>query len=82
MGELMMTQQKAGKQPKVSNRTYLLLIVLLSLAIIALAVIFLRDSTASADLNGLPNYTEIKGKFVAEGLKYEKQPHWAVRTPR
>ncbi|CAM4480481.1 DsbA family protein [Paenibacillus macerans] len=70
-----MIQQKAGKQPKVSNRTYLLLIVLLSLAIIALAVIFLKDSAASANLNDLPNYTEIKGKFVAEGLKYEKQPH-------
>ncbi|MCM3703622.1 thioredoxin domain-containing protein [Paenibacillus macerans] len=70
-----MTQQKAGKQPKVSNRVYLLLIVLLSLAVIALAVIFLKDSSASAELSDLPNYTEIKGKFVEEGLKYEKQPH-------
>ncbi|MNJ02327.1 hypothetical protein D3C73_1622550 [compost metagenome] len=42
---------------------------------LAVSLVFLRNSEASPDLGGLPNYTEIRGEYDANGLKYEKQPH-------
>jgi protein-disulfide isomerase len=39
------------------------------------AMVFLKGSGSTPDLNGLPNYTEIRGDYDAKRLKYEKQPH-------
>ncbi|WP_379151927.1 DsbA family protein [Paenibacillus sp. sgz5001063] len=33
------------------------------------------ESGETAELDKLPNYTDVKGTIVVDGLKYEKQPH-------
>ncbi|WP_068783041.1 DsbA family protein [Paenibacillus phocaensis] len=57
-----------------SNLVFVISLILIGILVITLAFVFLRDSD-SAELRALPNYTEIKGDYTAEGLKYEKQPH-------
>lgn len=57
-----------------SGLIYVISLILLGAAVITLAIVFLKDSDSSS-LQELPNYTEIKGDYTAEGLKYEKQPH-------
>ncbi|MGG6309437.1 DsbA family protein [Paenibacillus macerans] len=64
---------KGGNKPK-TGLIYVLSLIALGLVVIVLSVVFLKDRNGS-DLNDLPNYTEIKGDYVAEGLKYEKQPY-------
>ncbi|MEK3790724.1 DsbA family protein [Paenibacillus sp. FSL R7-0204] len=41
---------------------------------LVLIVVYNSNSPEISALEKMPNYTEIKGKYNAEGLKYEKQP--------
>ena len=53
------------------------------LVIIVVGVLVLltnRTSTDTSELDKLPNYTEVEGKIVVDGLKYEKQPHLGSNT--
>ncbi|GGF63527.1 thioredoxin [Paenibacillus albidus] len=57
-----------------------LLPMLLGAAVVILTGVLVwvsSDSQASenTELDALPNYTDVKGKIVVDGLKYEKQPH-------
>ncbi|WP_310832232.1 DsbA family protein [Paenibacillus pedocola] len=60
---------------KTSNRLFVVATLAVSVIVLAVSLVFLRNSEASPDLGGLPNYTEIRGDYDADGLKYEKQPH-------
>ncbi|QSF46408.1 DsbA family protein [Paenibacillus tianjinensis] len=60
---------------KPSNRLFVIGTLAVSVIVLAVSLVFLRNSQASPDLSGLPNYTEIRGEYDADGLKYEKQPH-------
>lgn len=50
--------------------------VLVVVILVGVLVLF-KDSIVgdTSALDSLPNYTEVKGKIVVDGLKYEKQPH-------
>lgn len=61
--------------PKKKGYIYILSALAIGLLAITLAAIFFGDSKQPSGLGDLPNYTEIRGKYVAKGLKYEKQPH-------
>ncbi|CAH1205755.1 hypothetical protein PAECIP111892_02754 [Paenibacillus auburnensis] len=60
---------------KTSNRLFVVATLAVSVIVLAVSLVFLKNSEASPDLGGLPNYTEIRGDYDADGLKYEKQPH-------
>lgn len=62
---------------KLQNKTLYSIISFLSIAVIflVLLIIYNKDSPKISAFEEMPNYTEIKGKYIAEGLKYEKQPH-------
>ncbi|MDU4694351.1 MULTISPECIES: DsbA family protein [Paenibacillus] len=73
----------AGKSPNGKGRDpgktksgliFVASLILIGVLVITLAIVFLKGSDSSG-LKDLPNYTEIKGDYTAEGLKYEKQPH-------
>ncbi|MCL6605370.1 MAG: DsbA family protein [Paenibacillus sp.] len=50
--------------------------VLVVVILVGVLVLFKdRISGDTSALDSLPNYTEVKGKIVVDGLKYEKQPH-------
>ncbi|WP_151736317.1 DsbA family protein ['Paenibacillus yunnanensis' Narsing Rao et al. 2020] len=71
-----MKRNAAKQNPARRSR---LLPMLLGAAVILLLILLLymltaTKNTAGADLEGLPNYTDVKGTFVVDGLKYEKQP--------
>lgn len=69
------TGSKATSSRKLkSGLIYVASLILVGALAVVLSVVFLKDSN-SASLSDLPNFTEIKGEYVAEGLKYEKQPH-------
>lgn len=53
-----------------------MLLVILGVGVAAALGIITSYSNASAEteLEGLPNYTDVKEKIVVDGLKYEKQP--------
>jgi protein-disulfide isomerase len=58
--------------------------MVLAVVIVVLAGIVgyltLNNNSGTSDLDSLPNYTEVKGKIVVDGLKYEKQPHLGSST--
>ncbi|WP_019910742.1 DsbA family protein [Paenibacillus sp. HW567] len=49
-------------------------VVVLLIGVIVYMATENKDNDA-AELGNLPNYTDVKGKIVVDGLKYEKQPH-------
>ncbi|MBY0009814.1 DsbA family protein [Paenibacillus typhae] len=53
----------------------LLGIIAVILAIVLVYVLTDGKSNEENLLEGLPNYTDVKGTIVVDGLKYEKQPH-------
>lgn len=61
--------------PKKKGYIYILSALVVGLLAITLAAIFFGDSKQAPNIGELPNYTEIRGKYEAKGLKYEKQPH-------
>ncbi|WP_410511037.1 thioredoxin domain-containing protein [Paenibacillus sp. BR2-3] len=65
-----------------NNRYALPMLLALVIVILAGVVGYVsvgKDNGAS-DLDSLPNYTEVEGKIVVDGLKYEKQPHLGIST--
>ncbi|MGN7764510.1 DsbA family protein [Paenibacillus sp. 22594] len=74
------SKRRAG-QPR-SGSAFVISVVMIAILVIAASVFFLRPSVASSGLRGLPNYTEIRGEYDAEGLKYEKQPHLGSSTAK
>ncbi|MEK3904975.1 DsbA family protein [Paenibacillus sp. FSL R7-0179] len=54
-----------------------MLLAVIAVLLIALLAFFLTQdkSSGTETLDNLPNYTDVKGKIVVDGLKYEKQPH-------
>ncbi|EES74085.1 DsbA family protein [Paenibacillus sp. MB22_1] len=68
------SRSENGRGSTKSGLIFVSSLILIGVLVITLAVVFLKDSDTS-ELKDLPNYTEIKGDYTAEGLKYEKQPH-------
>ncbi|WP_245647931.1 DsbA family protein [Paenibacillus borealis] len=67
---------KRNKNSKMS-KTMLMASGIFVIILIGLILIIVIDHTSgkSYSVEEMPNYTQIKGEYQAEGLKYEKQPH-------
>jgi protein-disulfide isomerase len=48
--------------------------IFLAIIIVLMAALGLLNNTLSADIDDLPNYTQVKGSIVVDGFQYEKQP--------
>ncbi|KHL95157.1 disulfide bond formation protein DsbB [Paenibacillus sp. IHB B 3415] len=75
-----MNKPMKSKNSKNSTGNKRLLPMLLAVIVVLLVVLLFfittgSKSSGSAELEGLPNYTDVKGTIVVDGLKYEKQPH-------
>jgi protein-disulfide isomerase len=57
-----------------SSRPMLPMLLAVVVVILLGVILFIINNKAD-DLSGLPNYTDVKGTIVVDGLKYEKQPH-------
>lgn len=57
-------------------------VIVICVLVLAVSVMFLTRTKVAGGLDGLPNYTEIRGDFDANGLKYEKQPHLGSTTAK
>jgi protein-disulfide isomerase len=68
---------KKQKNNSKMNRTMLVAISVFVIILIGLISVIVIDhaSEESYSVEEMPNYTQIKGDYQAEGLKYEKQPH-------
>lgn len=67
-------KKKAQSRQSQPNRQMLpILLGVIVVILIAVIVYMVTQKTDSTD--GLPNYTDVEGKIVVDGLKYEKQPH-------
>ena len=53
----------------------MLLAVIVVILVALLFFIVNSRSNDTSELENLPNYTDVKGTIVVDGLKYEKQPH-------
>lgn len=71
-----MNKPKQSMNTKTSGRLLpmLLGVIVVLLALILVFVLTGSKSSGTAELDNLPNYTDVKGKIVVDGLKYEKQP--------
>lgn len=70
-----------------SSNNKRLIPMLLGVVIVLLigALVFMatkNNDSDAAELGNLPNYTDVKGKIVVDGLKYEKQPHLGSENAR
>ncbi|MEK3943426.1 DsbA family protein [Paenibacillus sp. FSL R10-2791] len=68
-----MKKKVSAKQSQ--TKRPLLPMILGVVVVILLAVIVFILSNKTDDTADLPNYTDVKGSIVVDGLKYEKQPH-------
>ena len=68
-----MNKKVSAKQSQ--TKRPLLPMILGVVVVILLAVIVFILSNKTDDTADLPNYTDVKGSIVVDGLKYEKQPH-------
>ncbi|WP_405113753.1 thioredoxin domain-containing protein [Paenibacillus sp. FSL K6-1217] len=67
---------RSKNTPKQGRLLPMLLAVIAVLLIAILAFMLTKNKTSGTEaLDNLPNYTDVKGKIVVDGLKYEKQPH-------
>ncbi|MGG6309422.1 DsbA family protein [Paenibacillus macerans] len=76
---------KSATKAKVSSGSakYVISLVAVGIVVLAASILFWKNGDSEASpLNGLPNYTEIRGDYDAEGLKYEKQPHLGSSTAK
>ncbi|WP_342561248.1 thioredoxin domain-containing protein [Paenibacillus sp. FSL R7-0345] len=71
------TQNKQSVRKNTGSRLLpmLLGIIAVILAIVLIYVLTDGNSKEENALEGLPNYTDVKGTITVDGLKYEKQPH-------
>ncbi|WNS45011.1 DsbA family protein [Paenibacillus sp. MMS20-IR301] len=72
-----MNKQTVGRNAKGNKNLLLMLLALVVVILVAVLVFLLTGNTSEGtdELDNLPNYTDVKGTFVVDGLKYEKQPH-------
>ncbi|WP_339168111.1 DsbA family protein [Paenibacillus sp. FSL H7-0943] len=68
-----MNKKVSAKQSQ--TKRPLLPMILGVVVVILLAVIVFILNNKTDDTADLPNYTDVKGSIVVDGLKYEKQPH-------
>lgn len=71
-----MNKPKQSVNTKAGGRLLpmLLAVIVVLLTLILVFVLTGSKSSGTAELDNLPNYTDVKGKIVVDGLKYEKQP--------
>jgi protein-disulfide isomerase len=72
-----MNKQMNRKNTPGNNRLLPMLLAVVVVILIAVLVFITtgNKSDDTAELDKLPNYTDVKGTIVVDGLKYEKQPH-------
>lgn len=71
---------KKKTNPKNASDNRRLLPMLLAVVVVILLGVLVYITTGNKDdeaivFDNLPNYTDVKGTIVVDGLKYEKQPH-------
>ncbi|SDE90217.1 Thioredoxin [Fontibacillus panacisegetis] len=66
---------KKGKSKQNNSFLFVIIGILALITVLLVLLLFLRNASESSTFKGMPNYTEIKGKYDIEGFKYEKQPH-------
>ncbi|MCK8487234.1 DsbA family protein [Paenibacillus sp. MBLB2552] len=72
--------KKATGKAQAGSAKFVITLIAAGIVVLAAAVLLWKNGdSAASGLNGLPNYTEIRGDYDAEGLKYEKQPHLGRR---
>lgn len=71
----MTNKVKAKSEARSKHLVPMLLAVIVVILIAILFFITSNTSNDTSDLENLPNYTDVKGTIVVDGLKYEKQPH-------
>lgn len=69
--------KKSPVQKKASKVKRNTAISIFTFILLALVIVVIVDNSAgkASSIEDMPNYTQIKGDYKAEGLKYEKQPH-------
>lgn len=72
---------------KKSPKTMILLLMALSVVAVVIIAAFVymlsgNKDNGTAELDKLPNYTDVEGRIVVDGLKYEKQPHLGSRDAK
>ncbi|MFC3749763.1 DsbA family protein [Paenibacillus sp. GCM10012306] len=65
-----------------NNKLLPMLLTVIGVVLVAAITFFFTSKSGTSELDSLPNYTEVKGKIVVDGLKYEKQPHLGSSTAK
>lgn len=68
-----MNKKVKSNHSRTNKQMLPMLLGIVVVILVAVIVFILNDKTDSTE--GLPNYTDVKGSIVVDGLKYEKQPH-------
>lgn len=68
-----MNKKVKSNHSRTNKQMLPMLLGIVVIILVAVIVFILNDKTDSTE--GLPNYTDVKGSIVVDGLKYEKQPH-------
>ncbi|MNZ38401.1 Disulfide bond formation protein D precursor [compost metagenome] len=63
-----------GKSKQNNSFLFVIIGILALITVLLVLLLFLRNTSEASTFKGMPNYTEIKGKYDIEGFKYEKQP--------
>lgn len=70
--------KKVSRRSSPTQQRLLPMLLGIVVVILIIAVVYLATGSKpseSSELDNLPNYTDVKGTFTVDGLKYEKQPH-------
>ncbi|OBZ18122.1 disulfide bond formation protein DsbB [Bacillus sp. FJAT-27264] len=65
-----------------NNKLLPMLLTVIGVVLVVVAAFIFTSKSGTSELDSLPNYTEVKGKIVVDGLKYEKQPHLGSSTAK
>ncbi|MFF2015113.1 DsbA family protein [Paenibacillus sp. NPDC058177] len=65
-----------------NNKLLPMLLTVIGVVLVVVAAFVFTGKNGTSELDSLPNYTEVKGKIVVDGLKYEKQPHLGSSTAK
>ncbi|MBY9082072.1 DsbA family protein [Paenibacillus sp. HN-1] len=71
---------KNGKSRSPNTLAMILGILVVVLAAVLLYTLTQGRNSEAAELDNLPNYTDVKGTIKVDGIKYEKQPHLGVQN--
>lgn len=70
--------KKTNRARTTGNKRLLPMLLGIAVIILVTVLVYVITGDKASDSNvleGLPNYTDVKGTIVVDGLKYEKQPH-------